>query len=85
MAFFYYFTPRSLRLFKKLPKPIQQRVIAKLDYYCQSNPLSYSSRLENNQFGHYRLRIGNYRVIYDLENQQALIIHKVGHRRDIYR
>lgn len=34
----------------------------------------------------YRLRVGDYRVIYDIEDQQLIIlVVGVGHRREIYR
>ena len=32
----------------------------------------------------YRIRIGDYRVIYEI-GQDVIMIHKVGHRRDVYR
>jgi mRNA interferase RelE/StbE len=35
--------------------------------------------------GFYKLRIGDYRVIYRLEHDERLVIvEAVGHRRDIY-
>lgn len=34
----------------------------------------------------YRLRVGDYRVIYDIEDKQLIIlVVGVGHRREIYR
>lgn len=34
----------------------------------------------------WRLRVGNYRVIYDINDQVVLVlILKVGHRKDVYR
>jgi mRNA interferase RelE/StbE len=34
----------------------------------------------------YRIRIGNYRVIYEIDGKQVIIvILKIGHRRDVYR
>jgi mRNA interferase RelE/StbE len=36
--------------------------------------------------GMYRLRVGDYRVIYGLEQEQGRItIYALGHRREIYR
>jgi mRNA interferase RelE/StbE len=34
--------------------------------------------------GAYRFRIGDYRVVFDLEGDEIVIL-RVGHRRDIYR
>jgi mRNA interferase RelE/StbE len=34
----------------------------------------------------YRVRVGNYRILYSIENKHlTIIILKVGHRRDVYR
>jgi mRNA interferase RelE/StbE len=34
----------------------------------------------------YRIRIGNYRVIYEIDGKQIIIIIlKIGHRREVYR
>ena len=42
-------------------------------------------RLKNHPIAHYRLRIGNYRVLFDVDWQKKEIyILKVGHRKDIY-
>ncbi|WP_193914548.1 type II toxin-antitoxin system RelE family toxin [Desmonostoc muscorum] len=35
--------------------------------------------------GLFKLRVGNYRVIYSFDTEALLItLHKIGHRRDIY-
>ncbi|MBK8549808.1 MAG: type II toxin-antitoxin system RelE/ParE family toxin [Ignavibacteria bacterium] len=34
----------------------------------------------------YRLRVGNYRILYEIVNKELLlIIFKAGHRKDIYK
>ncbi len=50
----------------------------------QIDPLSQSKKLIDSRLGRYRYRIGDYRVIYDL-NDDEIIILRVGHRREIYR
>ncbi|NOR82244.1 MAG: hypothetical protein GQ526_01990 [Ardenticatenales bacterium] len=33
-----------------------------------------------------KLRVGDYRVLYQvLRDEQTIVIHQVGHRRDVYR
>lgn len=35
---------------------------------------------------HWRLRVGDYRVVYDIEDAQLIVlIVKIGHRREVYR
>lgn len=50
---------------------------------------SYGSNLEalTGEFeGLFKLRVGDYRVVYELIHEEKLIlIHAIGHRRDIYR
>lgn len=83
--FDYQFTKTSLRRFKKLPKDIQIRIIAKLDFYCnQADPLQFAEVLTDTKLGSYRFRIGDYRVAFDIEDEN-LIIHDIGNRKDIYR
>ncbi|WP_236690203.1 type II toxin-antitoxin system RelE family toxin [Corynebacterium mustelae] len=36
--------------------------------------------------GEYRIRVGSYRIIYDIQDQELIIlVLRVGHRREIYR
>ncbi len=83
--FDYQFTKTSLKRFKKLPKDIQIRIIRKLDYFCaQEDPIDFAEPLTRSDLGEYRFRIGDYRVLFDVENQ-ILVIHDVDNRKNIYR
>lgn len=36
--------------------------------------------------GFYKLRVGDYRVVYEvIRVEHAIMVHRIGHRRDIYR
>jgi len=36
--------------------------------------------------GRYRIRVGNYRILYEIQDAVLLVlVVKVGHRRDVYR
>ncbi|MEM8642922.1 MAG: type II toxin-antitoxin system RelE/ParE family toxin [Cyanobacteria bacterium P01_G01_bin.54] len=68
----------------KLPKDIQKRIAAKLNSLSQ-NPYSSDTKKLKNGGDRFRVRVGDYRIIYKIENDQLVIlIVKVGHRRDIY-
>ncbi|TSC87893.1 MAG: addiction module antitoxin [Microgenomates group bacterium Gr01-1014_7] len=83
--FDYQFTKTSFRRFKKLPKDIQIRIINKLDFFCsQEDPLEFAEPLTQSNLGHYRFRIGDYRVAFDMEDK-ILVIHDVDNRKNIYR
>lgn len=81
----YEFPPTALRQLKKLPKDVQKRIIEKLDFYCdQPNPLQFADFLTDHRLGQFRFRIGDYRVVFDMEGE-VLTILAVGHRREIYK
>lgn len=73
------------RSFHKIDFSIRQRILLKLKFYiAQENPLQFAEPLKNPRFGSWRFRIGDYRVLFDLEDD-VIVVLKVGHRKDIYR
>ncbi len=47
--------------------------------------ISQITRLKNHPLAEYRLRIGNYRVLFDVDwERKEIHILKIGHRRDVY-
>ena len=45
-----------------------------------------SEPLSSNLAGLYKLRVGDYRVVYEVfAEEHYLVIHKIGHRREVYR
>jgi mRNA interferase RelE/StbE len=79
------FTRSAFRQLKKLDRKIQKRIINKLKFFAsQKNPLQFAEPLRDRRFGQFRFRIGDYRVIFDVEKEKIIIL-KVGHRKDIYR
>ena len=83
--FSYVFKSRALKDLYKLPKDIQRRIMNKIDYFVSSGvPLSFAENLVKFEIGQYRFRVGDYRIIFDLEGEK-LIILTMGHRREIYK
>jgi mRNA interferase RelE/StbE len=79
------FSPQANKERKKLPLGIQLAIVRKLRYFLSSdNPLVFASRLKDHELGNYRFRVGDYRVIFDVENETITVL-TVGHRKDIYR
>jgi mRNA interferase RelE/StbE len=78
-------SPVGMRFVKKIPKLELRRIFDKLDWFCtQKNTLTFADHLVKSSFGEYRFRIGDYRVIFDVSDNTAWI-HKIGHRKDIYK
>lgn len=81
----YYFKASALKQVKKLSKDVQIRIVKKLDFFCsQDDPIEFADSLVRSELGSYRFRVGDYRVIIDIEDG-AIVILLVGHRRDMYR
>jgi len=81
----YLFRPSAEKQFLKLDSPIQKRIIEKLGFFASApSPIAFAEHLTNNEIGSYRFRVGDYRVVFDLEDD-TLVILKVGHRREIYK
>ena len=83
---------RALQVFQKdydadcesLPASVRRRITSAIDDMGQDLPRFPHYRLTGS--AGFRLRIGDYRVIYDFDAKKNEIhLHAVGHRRDIYR
>ncbi len=81
----YDFTRQAERMFLKLPKDVQKKIIKKLEHYlAQPSPLIFAKRIVGDESPSYRFQAGDYRVIFDWEEKKILIT-KVGHRREVYK
>ncbi len=79
------YKPAAVRDIKKMTEPIRKRVKDKLEWWVsQNDPLHFSSRLSKPANAEYRLRIGVYRVLFDVEGNNIVIL-RVRHRRESYR
>jgi mRNA interferase RelE/StbE len=77
------FDKKAVYFFKKLDKSAQERIAKKIEL-LKNNP-HLGIPLVENLSGLYKLRIGNYRVIYKIKNEQLIIlILDIGHRKNIY-
>jgi len=81
------FTKRASKELTGLTKPIRHRIIESLDL-LRINPyaelLQYKKLKTRNDL--YRIRIGDYRVVYSIHADVLLIrVIRVGHRKDVYR
>jgi len=81
------FLKEAYEEFKKLDKPIR-RIIAEKIKLLAENPDALKNNvkpLKGKLKGLYRLRVGNYRVIFQKETDKLLIlIIRIGHRGEIY-
>lgn len=74
---------RASKDLEKIDKKTQKIILLKIKEYS-SNPFRYSIRLTDNRIGDYRFRIGKYRVIFDIDGEN-LVVLRIGHRKNIYK
>jgi mRNA interferase RelE/StbE len=73
---------RFRRDLRRLDGIMHRRVLEVLEA-LQENP-QQGSQLTNVPIGKWRIRVGDYRIRYDIEGDQVLL-YRVRHRKDIYR
>jgi mRNA interferase RelE/StbE len=73
---------RFRRDLRRLDVQTHRRVLDVLDQ-LQADPYQ-GGRLTNVPIGQWRMRVGDYRIRYDIEGNRILL-YRVRHRRDIYR
>lgn len=68
----------------RLPTQIQVRV-ARAILALEENPFPHGSKKLKNRDG-YRIRVGDYRILYFADTQlRQIVVGVIGHRRDVYR
>ncbi len=80
--------PSSLADLQKLDQTIAGRIATKLRFFAQQeNPLRFAERLTNSPYGEYRFRVGDYRILFDINARGVitiLVILRIKHRREAY-
>lgn len=77
--------PAAERQLHKLDPPIRRRLQAAIDLLA-ANPRPPKAIQLVGGAGEWRVRTGDYRIIYEIhDNQLIILVLRVGHRREIYR
>ncbi len=78
------FTPEALRNLKNLQVKFQRQIAKKIEF-LRKDPFSSDSIKLKGHETFYRIRSGDYRIIYEiLDKELIILVIKIGHRRDIY-
>jgi mRNA interferase RelE/StbE len=79
------FTPRAERDFKSLDGSVRGRIRRRIDSLTE-NPYPSGVKKIEGEDEIYRVRVGDYRILYQIKGKILLVlIVRIGHRRDIYR
>jgi len=85
MSYTVLYEPEALADLKKLSQTNRQRIVDKInwlaEHFEQITPQSLSSNLSR----FFKLRVGDYRVVYEFSATEKMItIDRVGHRSQVY-
>jgi mRNA interferase RelE/StbE len=76
---------RAEKDLKKLPSELFQRIIVKIRSLSE-NPKPQGSRKITGSKSDWRIRIGDYRAIYEIDEKEKRVkIMRIRHRREAYR
>ncbi len=75
----------AIKQIKKLPKDARAKITAVISSF-ELEPKPYEVKKLSGTVNTFRVRVGDYRIIYDIYETEVYIrVLKVGHRKDIYR
>lgn len=79
------FTSAAARQVRKLPRPAQVRVLGAIEL-LGTDPRPPGARKLAGEATAWRMRVGEYRVIYDVFDRSLIVtVVRVGHRCEVYR
>jgi mRNA interferase RelE/StbE len=79
------FKKSAAKALSKIPRSAQRRIADKINSMEENLPSPETTKMEGNNSFH-RVRVGDYRIIYEIQNDTLVIlIVKIGNRKDVYR
>lgn len=85
MAYMIKFSAHAARAFRKLERPVQARLYEAIEP-LRENPRPHGSEKLKGSDLAYRIRVGDYRILYEIiESALVVYIIEVGHRREVCR
>lgn len=86
MAWTIEFAESASKTLGKLDKPVAQRIIKFLRERVVIDPRAVGEALQGNLAPMWRYRVGDYRIICDIDDVTVkVIVVKIGHRREVYK
>ncbi len=85
MAYGIIFTKEATRDIKTLDTTVKRQLYKKFLYFQSLDDIKVvAKKLQNSKAGEYRLRVGSFRIIFDLD-KHTIVVLRVQHRKDVYR
>ena len=81
-----YVLASAARDLARLDKPVARGIVRRLEWLASNLDEIHPEALKGTLSDFFKLRIGDYRVVYEIiKVERRVIIHCIGHRREIYR
>jgi mRNA interferase RelE/StbE len=78
--------PNATKSLERLSPQVMDRILLKLYWLAEHFDEVQPEPLHGEWEGYFKLRVGDWRAVYTIDRQRRLIVvHAVGHRRQIYR
>lgn len=79
------YSEKAVKIIKKLDKTIAVPILEKLERLASNVDEVKHLALTGNLSGLYKLRVGDYRVLYSLNREERIItVENLGHRKEVY-
>ena len=80
------FTKRAHKTLRKMPRDIAQRIRESLDHIATDPYAQHPNVAKLQNRPGYRLRVGDWRVIYEIEDDELVVlVLRIGPRGGVYR
>ena len=77
---------RARKDLRKISRPAQRKIISAIQALSANQKPQQFKPLVSHELAQCRLRIGDYRVLYDIySSEKTVLVLKIGHRKDVYR
>jgi len=80
------YSNKAVKTLARMDPRLRNRIVAKINAYA-ADPASLANNvIALQRTSGYRLRVGNYRVLFDIEGDHAQIlsVYRVAHRKEVY-
>lgn len=85
MSYSVEYEPEALADLERLTQAVRERVINKITWLAENFDQITPQALTDNLSGFFKLRVGDYRVIYEFSRDDEVIsIDRIRHRREVY-
>jgi mRNA interferase RelE/StbE len=79
------FRPAALREMRRIGKPFKSRIATAIAVLAETPRPPGCVRLQGSD-GFYRIRVGDYRIVYSIEDRLLVVyVIRIAHRKDVYR